>query len=196
MSLKHLHLSVPCVALLLASLALPVRAELPARDLRLEVRQVDEQGPSYSAGKRRRAELLPPRMVEVRNGDEARISYNQSVPLQWTQSVQAAGQLSGASVQQGLVWLDAGHSLILRPRWNGGQQPVTVDVQMESSELDNSTGGPLPTRHSMAVSTTVRAPLGEWVTLARSGEAPPQGTYRSDVSTQRARLLQLRVTTP
>jgi Bacterial type II and III secretion system protein len=193
---KRLSLIAISLALLSAGALHAAGPELPARDLRLEIRQVDEQGPSYTAGKRRGAPLLPPRMVEVRNGEEARISYSQSVPLQWTQSAQAAGPMTGAAVQQGLIWLDAGHSLVLRPRWSGGQQPATVEVKMELASIDTNNSNPLPTQTREATATTVRAPLGEWVTLARNGEAPPQGTYRSEVSSQRPRLLQLRVTTP
>ena len=43
---------------------------------------------------------------------------------------------------------------------------------------------------------SVQAPLGEWVTIARSGQSAPRGSYSSDAASQRPRLLQLRVTAP
>jgi len=169
---------------------------LPARDLVLELREVEEGGGGYAVGTRPQAPLMAPQQLQVRNGSQARLSFAQTTPLQWVQSVQAPGALTGAGVQQGLIWLQAGQSLQLRPRWPGGQRPATVEIEVQTASVQQQPGRELPTQERSALATTVQAPLGQWVTLARSGQGTPPGSYRSDVATQRPRLLQLRVTAP
>jgi hypothetical protein len=173
-----------------------VRAAPPERDLLLEVRQIEEGSSGYVVSTRPQAPMLPPQQVQVRNGREARIRYAQSIPLQWVQAVQAAGPMTGAGVKQGLVWLQAGQSLVLRPRWPGGQQAATVEVEMQTAAVEARPGAELPTQQRSELATTVRAPLGQWVTIARSGQVAPQGSYSSEAASQRPRLLQLRVTAP
>ncbi len=182
--------------LLLLWLAWPAAAQLPERDLVLELRQIEEGGSAYVVGTRPQEALMPPQQLQVRNGSEARLSFAQTTPLQWVQSVQAQGALTGAGVKQGLIWLQAGQSLQLRPRWPGGRQAVTVDVQVRTTNVQQQPGRDLPTQERGELATTVQAPLGQWVTLARSGSGTPPGSYRSDAAAQRPRLLQLRVTAP
>lgn len=171
-------------------------AALPARDLVLELREVEEGGGGYAVGTRPQAPLMAPQQLQVRNGSQARLSFAQTTPLQWVQSVQAPGALTGAGVRQGLIWLQAGQSLQLRPRWPGGQRPATVEVEVQTASVQQQPGRELPTQERSALATTVQAPLGQWVTLARSGQGTPPGSYSSDAATQRPRLLQLRVTAP
>ncbi len=173
-----------------------LRAAPPERDLLLEVRQTEEGSAGYVVSTRPQAPLLPPQQVQVRNGREARIRYAQSIPLQWVQAVQAAGPMSGAGVKQGLVWLQAGQSLVLRPRWPGGQQAATVEIEMQTASVEARPGAELPTQQRSELATTVHAPIGVWVTIARSGQTAPQGSYSSEPASQRPRLLQLRVTAP
>lgn len=186
----------PTFLFLLTWLALPAWAQLPARDLVMELRQIEEGGAAYVVGTRPQAPLLAPQQLQVRNGSQARLSLAQTTPLQWVQSVQAPGALTGAGVQQGLIWLQAGQSLQLRPRWPGGGKPVSVEIEVQTSSVQQQPGMALPTQERGELVTTVQAPLGQWVTIARSGQSAPSGSYRSDAATQRARLLQLRVTTP
>ena len=184
-------------ALLMWTLAVPdVRAQLPPRDLRVELRQVEEGASGYVVSTRPEAPLLPAQQLQVRNGQQARVSWSQAMPLQWVQSVQAAGPLGGAGVKQGLIWLQAGQGLVVRPRWPGGRQAVTVEVEVQAAAVEARPGAELPTQRRDALLTTVQAPLGEWVTLARSGEAAEPGRYSSDAASRRPRLLQLRVTAP
>ena len=171
-------------------------AALPARDLVLELREVEEGGGGYAVGTRPQVPLMAPQQLQVRNGSQARLSFAQTTPLQWVQSVQAPGALTGAGVRQGLIWLQAGQSLQLRPRWPGGQRPATVEVEVQTASVQQQPGRELPTQERSALATTVQAPLGQWVTLARSGQGTPPGSYSSDATTQRPRLLQLRVTAP
>lgn len=184
------------VALLGALSALPVLAQLPQRDLLVEVRQIEEGSAGYVVSTRPQAPLLQPQQLQVRNGAQARVSWGQSIPLQWVQSVQAAGPMAGAGVKQGLTWLQAGQNLVVRPRWPGGQKAVSVEVEVQTALVEARPGVELPTQQRGEVATTVQAPLGEWVTIARSGQAAPQGTYSSEAATQRPRLLQLRITAP
>lgn len=183
---------------LLAALAASAAAlaALPARDLLVEVRQIEESSSGYVVSTRPQAPLLPLQQVQVHNGSEARIRYAQSIPLQWVQAVQAAGPMTGAGVKQRLIWLQAGQSLVLRPRWPGGQKAAMVEVEVQTASVETRPGAELPTQQRGEVVTTVQAPLGEWVTIARSGQAAPKGTYSSEAASQRPRLLQLRVTVP
>lgn len=177
-------------------LAWPAAAQLPQRDLVLELRETEEGGGGYVVGTRPQMPLMPPQQLQVRNGSAARLSFAQATPLQWVQSVQAQGAMTGAGVKQGLIWLQAGQSLLLKPRWPGGQKAATVEVEVQTSSVQQEPGRELPSQARSELATTVRAPLGQWVTLARSGGGTPPGTYRSDAATQRPRLLQLRVSAP
>ncbi|HZF78235.1 MAG TPA: hypothetical protein VEZ89_00450, partial [Rubrivivax sp.] len=104
-------------------------------------------------------------------------------------------------VVQTITWLDAGRSLMVQPRWPGGSQPVTVEVQVDGAALDPLRGqGPLPAQTRQQTVTSVLAPLGQWVTLARSAgdqSAEQRGTLsvRSQQAAQR-QLLQIRVLSP
>ena len=182
--------------LLLALLAGTAAAQLPERDLVLELREIDEASTGYVVGTRPQTPLMPPQQLQVRNGSAARLSFSQVTPLQFVQSVQAQGALTGAGVKQGLIWLQAGQNLLLKPRWPGGQKAARVEVEVQTSSVQQEPGRELPSQARSELSTTVQAPLGQWVTLARSGSSTPPGTYRSDGASQRPRLLQLRVTAP
>jgi len=188
-----MRLLISALPLLFA--ALPAIAQ-PQRDLLVDVRQIEEGGSGYVVGTRPQAPLLPPQQVQVRNGERARISYTQAIPLQWVQSAQAAGPMTGVGVKQQLVWLQAGQSLSLRPRWPGGQQSVTVEVELQTAGVEPRPSADLPAQNRSELTTTVQAPLGQWVTLARTGQPPQQGLYGSEAAMQRPRLLQLRVTLP
>ena len=182
--------------LLVLLLAGPVVAQLPQRDLVLELREIEEGGGGYVVGTRPQMPLMPPQQLQVRNGSAARLSFTQVTPLQFVQSVQAQGPMAGAGVKQGLIMLQAGQNLLFKPRWPGGQKAATVEVEVQTSRVNQEPGRDLPTQERGELSTTVQAPLGQWVTLARSGSAPQRGVYSSDASSQRPRLLQLRVTAP
>ncbi len=172
------------------------RPALPVRDLVVELRQVEEGSAGYVAGTRPQAPLMAPQQLQVRNGSQGRLSWGQAIPMQWVQSVNAAGPMTGAGVKQGLTWLQAGQAVMVRPRWPGGQQAASVDIEVQTASVESRPGAELPTQQRGELVTTVQAPLGQWVTLARSGQGTPQGSYRSDAATQRPRLLQLRVTVP
>ena len=184
---------IPLLSLLLAW---PASAQLPQRDLVLELREIEEGGGGYVVGTRPQTDLMPQQQLQVRNGSAARLSFSQTTPLQFVQSVQARGVMTGAGVKQGLIMLQAGQNLLFKPRWPGGQKPATVEVEVQTASVNQEPGRDLPSQARSELSTTVSAPLGQWVTLARSGSAPQPGVYSSGAGTQRPRLLQLRVTAP
>ncbi len=69
-------------------------AELPRRDLSVEVRQVEEgreDGKTYSAGSAGTnapgTTAWEPQLIQVRNGQKATLRVNDAVPMQWIQSV-------------------------------------------------------------------------------------------------------------
>lgn len=185
----------------------PVRstwAELPKRDLTVEMRQVEEGDSSgYSVGTQARTPLFAAQHVQVRNGEKATFSMARSMPMQWVQSVTAqsatlaaagaSASSSGAGVSNAATWMEAGQSLKVQPRWLGRQQPVTVDVEIQTATVGDRTGSELPEQSHSKVATTVSAPLGQWVTIAATGGNAQRGVYGSDASSNIRLLLQLRV---
>lgn len=188
-------------------LALPVLAQLPKRDLTVELRQVEEGGSSgYSVSTESRNPLLEEQHVQVRNGEKASLSMGKSMPMQWVQSVTAqsatlatdgaSASSSGGGVTNAVTWMDAGQSIKVHPRWPGGKQLVTVDIEMQSASVGERTGAELPDQSRSQVATTVSAPLGQWVTIASTGSRPQQGVYGSEATSNTRRLLQIRVLAP
>lgn len=195
------------LAALVLLVAQPVLAQLPARDLNVELRQIEESSAGgYTLGTQAQAALLAPQQMRVRNGSKASFSLGQTIPLQWVQSVSsttstlsvtgADASSRGGGVTQALVWMDAGQSLVVKPRWAGGKQPVTVEVEMQSAHLDSRPGVELPAQGRSQLATTVGAPLGQWVTIATSGSSQVKDAYSSERVSEARRLLQLRVSLP
>ena len=204
-----------CAAALLLFLATSAGAQLPARDLSVELRQIEEGSTGgYSVGTQPQSPLMTPQQMLVRNGSKASFSLGQSIPVQWVQSassntatlsVTATGTGSGSgadassrggSVTQALIWMDAGQSLVVKPRWPGGRQPVTVEVEMQAANLEARPGAELPTQARSQLVTTVGTPLDQWVTIAATGRRQARGTYGSEGAAEGRRLLQLRISLP
>ena len=78
-------------------------------------------------------------------------------------------------------------------RWPGGKQPATVEVDVQTSAVDERVGSALPAQSRSQIATTVSAPLGAWVVIATSGQAPVAGSYSSNPRRDVRRLLQIRV---
>lgn len=189
----------------------PSHRELPARDLTVELRQVDDAaGAGYSAGTAQ-APAWPAQAVRVRNGEKAHLRVGQSVAVQWVQSVTAqamslsssapgnASQVrsSGGGVQQGMSWLNSGQNMVLTPRWPGGKEDATVEVELQSVSLEGQSAAGLPRQTLSEWATTVTAPLGYWVIIAATGGvAPVKGSYSSEPGNEVRRTIQVRVTAP
>lgn len=132
-----------------------------------------------------------PRLM-VLNGRSASVQISESRPVQWVDAVvdlptegRGAPGMAGARVQAvprsgELVQL---RGFSVSPRWPGGQAPVLVEIQ--------SSGG------GTELLSTVQLPLGEWLTIARSGEAveaPARGSLSTrDAEPRTLRELQLRI---
>jgi len=192
------------LAVLLSLAAASVLAQLPKRDLMVELRQVEEGGAGYVVGTQHRAELLAPQQVQVRNGAKATFNIEQAIPLLWVESgaaysaslaaSAAKASSSGGGFQQGLIWMEAGQKISVLPRWPGGAQAVTVEVEVQLAAVEAQRGGAqLPEQKRSQLVTTLGAPLGQWVTLATTGSSPQRGVYSSEASSDARRLLQLRV---
>jgi hypothetical protein len=193
------------LVVLLSLATAPAMAQLPKRDLIVELRQIEEGGAGYVVGTQHRAELLAPQQAQVRNGAKATFSIGQSIPLLWVESggaysaslaaSAATASSRGGGMQQALTWMEAGQKISVLPRWPGGTQEVTVDVEVQFSTVDAQRGGAqLPEQKHSQFVTTLGAPLGQWVTLATTGNSPQRGVYGSEAASDPRRLLQLRVT--
>lgn len=203
--MKHPVLSLLGLALFVALSALPAQAELPKRDLLVELRQVEDAG-SVTVSTQSREPLLTPQQIRVRNGAKASLRLEQALPMQWvkaasaqTESLSGSGvtsRSSGGSVVNEVTWMEAGQSLSVQPRWPGGKQAVTVDIEVQAAAVDDRIGAELPTQSRSQTVTTVNAPLGQWVTIATTGSSPARGVYSSEATNESRRLMQLRVLAP
>jgi hypothetical protein len=188
-------------------LALSALAQQPQRNLIVEVRQVEAGNDGgYSVGTQPREPLMTAQAVNVRNGEKASLNVSKAMPMQWVQSVSAQSASMAASgvsvsntgggVTNGLVWLEAGQSLQVQPRWPGGKRPVRVEIDVQSASVAPHSGAELPDQTKSQLVTTVNAPLGQWVTVAISGSAPQAGVHSSQSAGNSQRLLQIRVLAP
>lgn len=190
------------------------------QDLTVELRQVQEGqgdqqdqegGPqasdsrhgAYTVGTSNRAVGFAPQQVRVRNGEKASLHINQSMPMQWVQKIEsqsatltAAGTSASntaGGVTQAVTWMESGQSLVVTPHWPGGKQAVKLEIEVQSSAVDERTSSDLPATSRQRYSTTVSAPLRRWVTIATSGSAAQPGSYSSTGTSDGRSLVQVRV---
>jgi hypothetical protein len=203
--MKHPVLPLLGLALFVVLSALPAQAELPKRDLVVELRQVEDAG-GVTVSTQSHEPLLTPQQIRVRNGAKASLRLEQALPMQWvkaassqTESLSAAGvtsRSSGGSLVNEVTWMEAGQSLSVQPRWPGGKQAVTVDIEVQAAAVGDRIGAELPTQSRSQTATTVSVPLGQWVTIATTGSSPARGVYSSEATNESRRLMQLRVLAP
>jgi hypothetical protein len=203
--MKHPVLPLLGLALFVVLSALPAQAELPKRDLVVELRQVEDAG-GVTVSTQSREPLLTPQQIRVRNGAKASLRLEQALPMQWvkaasaqTESLSGSGvtsRSSGGSVVNEVTWMEAGQSLSVQPRWPGGKQAVTIDIEVQAAAVGDRLGAELPTQSRSQTATTVSAPLGQWVTIATTGSSPARGVYSSEATSESRRLMQLRVLAP
>lgn len=183
-------------------------ARLPQRDITVELRQIEEGregGSTYSAGSAP-VQRWEPQMVQVRNGEKARLQMQDAIPMQWTESVSsqtstlsaggANASTQGGSVKQALHWFDAGQTVTVTPRWPGGNKDAVLEIEVQRAAMDTQSGNTLPAQSRASVNTTVTVPLAQWVTIAATGRGPAPNTYSSEAPHQVRRLLQVRVMAP
>jgi Bacterial type II and III secretion system protein len=195
--------ALPFILALCSLAAWTVQAQVPQRELRVELRQIEEGGAGYVVSTQPAVALLAPQQVQVRNGRKAVFSMSQAIPLQWVQAVStqnssltvpgAQARSSGAGVRQGLTWMQAGQQISVLPRWPGGQREVSIEVEVQTDSVQSRAGSDLPVQSRSQLATTVGAPLGQWVTIATTGSSPQRGVYSSEAAVEARRLLQLRV---
>ena len=188
------------VLLVSCSLVSLAEAQLPKRDLTVELRQIEEgreEGTSYRAGPSDAAPLLTPQKIQVRNGEKGSLRINLSVPIQWVEAAQAGSSQSGAGVKQALQWFDVGQTIAVTPRWPGGNRDAVVEVEVQQADMATRSNADMPSQSRSQFSSTVTAPLAKWVTIAATGLGPArQGSYSSAAGGDVRRLLQIRVLVP
>lgn len=203
--MKHANLKF---LVLTGLMALPALAQLPQRDLIVQVREVNVgEGGAYTVGTQAGKALLAPQQLRVRNGDRASFGVGRSMPMQCIESASVANlslstssglsaNSSGASVTNAVKWMDAGQEIKLQAQWPGAQQPVKVEIELQSASVDVHTGAELPVQSRSQFATTVSAPLGQWVSFAFTGQSRQSGVYGSELGSDPRRLLQIRVLAP
>ena len=148
--------------------------------------------------------------VQVLNGGRARLFVGRSQPYtvwQWAYAPAQAprhrphhpgDRLPPVQVWGQTEWLDLGQGLNVRPRWPGGQAPVTVELEASASQP--SAYEPDGQIRRTEVASTVAVPLGEWTAVARSGrraQATRSGTLSTDtVDDTQSEQLEIRISAP
>lgn len=169
----------------------------PQRTLCVELRETGRIDASAgwqlsSADARASRERVGQRLC-VRNGERASLALDLARPVQiW----QAAPGVVWPVALPTTQWLHAGQRLDVRPRWAGGQAPVDVELTAQASRLDPTVApgsGEAPSRAAAEVQTTLRVPLGQWVTIASSGDAADAAGVVASSQARPGRELQLRV---
>ena len=223
---RHLPVLRPLILIALglapasAVLAAAAAPALPAVNLVLEVRVVDEAVASghgdYTVSTRR---LAPPPVealqLLVQNGQTGALRLGRALPVLWLQgaargaaSASGSGSGSGSAVSAdragavayAVTWVPSGQSLTVRPRWAGGDQPVSLELHFSSTTLQPAPGTALPATRTQQAGSTLRLPLGVWTAFAATG-TPQQADEPGTVSTlslaeHGRQLMQVRVTLP
>lgn len=161
-------------------------------------------GVTLSTENREQRQQLFPRLL-VLNGAQASFTMTESTPIQWVDVAldRQQGERDRVVVvpRQGLA--ERVRGIVVRPNWPGGRNPVNVEVRA-SDQAQMPSGGAYGTslpdaqqRPSTDVLSTVQAPLGIWVTIARTGSvtaSASRNVYSTrDAEVQKLRELQLRV---
>jgi hypothetical protein len=180
-------------------------AELPKRDFTIELREVQDRDASgTTVATQAPGPGLMDQSVRVRNGEKATLRFNVAMPVQWVQKLETsataastasapAGQTTGSAISNALTWMEAGQSMVVTPRWTSAKQPVVIEIELQSAAVQPGAGSELPSQLRTQATTTVSAPLGEWVTVATEGQRQPDGVYRSDAGSSVPKLIQIRV---
>lgn len=173
----------------------------PARNLCVELREASSAdaatGWQVSSADARASRERTSQRLCVQNGETASIALDVTRPVQvWQMALGAVLPVAVPTTQ----WMQAGQRLTVRPRWAGGQAPVSVELATHASHFDpNVAAGSAeaPSRIGAEVQTTLRVPLGKWVTIASAGAAADSAADGAGViSSNQARpgrVLQLRV---
>lgn len=187
------------------------RSELPKRNLSVELRQVEErEATSYTAGSTGQSMSSAVQWVQVRNGEKATLRLSHTTTLQWVQSVMAPvgtsadggstapvpSNVGTVGVNSGMVMVESGQSLIVKPQWTGGSAPVTVEVELQTTQLQSDHTSPIPNQLRSTLGTVVDAPMGYWVVIATEGQAPASGGYSSEGGKATRKSWQIRVQAP
>ena len=161
-------------------------------------------GVTLSTENREQRQQLFPRLL-VLNGAQASFTMTESTPIQWVDVAldRQQGERDRVVVvpRQGLA--ERVRGIVVRPNWPGGRNPVNIEVRA-SDQAQMPPGGAYGTslldaqqRPSTDVLSTVQAPLGIWVTIARTGSvtsSASRNVYSTrDAEVQKLRELQLRV---
>lgn len=154
--------------------------------------------------------------VLVLNGGTASVQLSEQTPVQWLDyGVQLEAGAAGGRVEPGgngtlagakvlalprTGWVERSSGFTVSPQWPGGQQPVRVTLTALSSSPSAGAvgrGEAAGQGRQAQFQSTVMVPLGEWLTVARSGaelqRAERGVTSSRDAETRNLRELQIRV---
>lgn len=171
-------------------------AELPLRNLLIEVRQLDvSRTEREQLDAAARVQVQPgnssaalalgvqatqtersgnaQQQTLVLNGRRTAIVLRNTVGLRVLQSFQHQGRWVTVP---GTLWLQAGTGFDATPRWDGGD---TVELELATLQGRNALAG-----ESASTRTSVMLPLGEWMTVAES-EQTQDGQHSGLVSRSR-----------
>lgn len=157
-------------------------------------------GVTISTQTRSQRQQSLPRLM-VLNGQPASITLGEVMPIQWVDiGLERRPNEDRVQVTPRQSVVERSRSVSVKPQWPGGQQPVTVEVRTQDLASPLPPGAsldPAQRADTSAVLSTVQVPMGQWVTIARTGTvetSASRGTFSTrDAEVQRLRELQLRV---
>lgn len=167
----------------------------PGRNLCVELREsgADAAGWQVSSDAARSGRDLQPQRLCVQNGESVSLALELTRPVQLWQA--APGVVLPIPVPT-THWLHAGQRLDVRPRWAGAKAPVSIEIAARASRFDPGVAAgsaQAPSRAGAELRTTLSVPLGEWVTIASTGDPAPDAGSVSTRQARAGRVLQLRV---
>jgi hypothetical protein len=190
---------------------------LPVRNLVVEMRVVDDAatmergvagGATVSIGSRGRVDGSAAVVVQGRTQNQQQDLQQSVVVLNGARATLrlAQGQLVddtevawtpwGPAAAVRSQWVELVNGMDVWPRWPGGNAPVTLDIAAQSTGRSTLNAGQLPPPQ-LTTLTTVQAPLGEWVEVARlqRRQATVSNGFGAATSSGQ-RSLQVRVSLP
>ncbi|HMN77203.1 MAG TPA: hypothetical protein PKC97_14145 [Burkholderiaceae bacterium] len=167
----------------------------PGRNLCVELREsgADAAGWQVSSDAARSGRDFQPQRLCVQNGESVSLALELTRPVQLWQA--APGVVLPIPVPT-THWLHAGQRLDVRPRWAGAKAPVSIEIAARASRFDPGVAAgsaQAPSRAGAELRTTLSVPLGEWVTIASTGDPAPDAGSVSTRQARAGRVLQLRV---
>ena len=134
-----------------------------------------------------KADMPRNQTLHILNGTRGFVHFSRALPAESVMAVSgrtpgprasgasnatsAASAAAGGTIVKAVTWQHAGYGLAILPVWPGGSAPVTVQIELDISRVDEKFAAEIPSSSKERVATSVVSTLGQWTTFARLGPA-------------------------